>query len=103
MSEEKDKKEPEDIVVRREAEKALAHANELLDGFDALYNDPEKRRKTTVPSGIIVGSAFGNLAMGSNTTDPAERLDQTQKGFTTLIEVLFGAMLGYNARMQKGK
>lgn len=106
MSEERKKEEEDkvgDVAVRREADLAIARAEEVLDAFDVLYEDPEKRRKRTVPSGILLGSALGNLSIGSNASTPEERLDQTQKGFTTAIEILFGAMLGYNARMKKGK
>lgn len=93
----------EDVAIRNAAESALVHANELLDGFDSLYNNPEARRKTTVPSGIILGSALGNLTIATNATNSDERLDHTQKGFTTIVEILLGTMLGYNARMKKGK
>jgi len=84
-------------------EVAIQRAQEMLAGFDALYNDDEKRKKITITSGITLGSALGDLVLAGESKNEADKIDHFARGSQTLFEILTGVALGAVARTRNKK
>lgn len=82
---------------------AIAQANALLSNFDQIYADPDKRRKITVSSGIVVGGALADLKLAADANDDGEAMDRMARGTTTLMEIFFGITTGFASRKASSK
>jgi len=84
-------------------EVAVQRAQELIAGFDALYNDDDARKKITIGSGITLGSALGDLVLAGSAKTDADKMDHFARGSQTLFEILTGVALGAVARTKDQK
>jgi len=87
--EEENKKE-EELDIIEQGEQAVQAAENLLEGFDGIFTDNDKRQKATYGSGAVVGAGVNYFLDAAVEKDEKKKTEQLHKGGITLLEIFSG-------------
>lgn len=82
-----EKKIPQQLAVFQQSEEAIVEAGKLLEGFESIYEDEEKRTRATGSAGIVAASGINFLLDSAEAKDEDEKSVLKEKGATTLMEL----------------
>jgi hypothetical protein len=82
-----DIKKMDEMSVMEQSEAAVVAAGELLEGFESIVEDDEKRVKATTTSGVVVGAGINYMLDAAMEPDGEKRSELYKKGGVTAMEV----------------
>lgn len=105
--EEEEKEEETGIAVLETSEQALQVARQVIDQFDKLFADSDKRKKVTTGTGLAAGYVANIFADAMHEEDEDKKAEMLEVGAVSILEMTSGlvaAMLaGSRRRVEKKK
>ena len=78
------------LAIFKQSEEAIAMAGQMLEGFESLYEDDERRAQATGSSGVVVGGILNYALDAAEEKDPDVKSELKQRALTTGLEFLTG-------------
>jgi len=91
----------DELDIIDQSEKAIEAARELIDGFDAIFGDDQKRQKATHGTGVVLGAGINYMLDAAEEIDDKKKSAAMHKGGITLLEIFSGTAKALIAGQRK--
>ena len=78
------------LAIFRQSDEAIVMAGQMLEGFESLYEDDERRAQATGSSGVVVGGILNYALDAAEEKNPDVKSELKQRALTTGLEFLTG-------------
>ena len=95
------------MAIFQQSDEAIVAAEKLLTGFEALYEDEERRAQATGTSGVVAAGIVNYALDAAEEKDPYVKSELKKRAITTGLEMFTGfvktTLAGENRRRNRRK